>query len=479
MSSDSVTTVLVGQCGNQLGRSLFRTLASEAQCLSQSSSTDFQQQDAEEEYQESLCRSYFHPTPDSSTTSLKRTPVARAVLIDMEPKVVQDSIRVAQHEGLFSFLPQQCVLREEGSANNWAYGFCHQGPSRMDEICEQLRHQAEEAANRTFHVLHSVAGGTGSGVGCLVSSCIREMFPKAVLMHTVVWPFSSGEVVTQWFNSALCLSHLRDTADGVLVLSNDSVSAEIKLATDGGSRLKAVQDVPFTASYDTLNEHMSRVVSSLLLPTNLCSSPVPHAMVKRTSALHTKHMQATAHSSRTGAAILRPASPVADLLSSVVADPTRKFFHATLFPTLRKVDARTAQGTWSSVLHEAVRAEEQCKSFRSLYVLRGERSAIEGISELEHTLATGGLSNSFTTRRSLQTAECSFASAHNASCAATLATVDSRFGTLVSNGLNKLEETLERGAFIHHYQRAGGVEKGDLEDASIRCWDLVRSYQNP
>lgn len=476
MSSDAVTTVLVGQCGNQLGRSLFRTLAAEAQNFVSSTTPS----DAEEEYQESLCRAYFHPSSDSINASLlQRKPVARAVLIDMEPKVVQDSIRIAHHEGLFSFLPQQCVLREEGSANNWAYGFCHQGPSRMEEICEQLRQQAEDSCNRTFHVLHSVAGGTGSGVGCLVSSCIREMFPKAQLLHTVVWPFSSGEVVTQWFNSALCLSHLRDTADGVLVLSNDSVAGEMKLATDGGSQLKAVQDACLTTSYDMLNEHMSRVVGSLLLPTYMCSAPIPRAIVKRTSALHTKgNIHHASESHGLGSVVLRPAAPVADLLSSLTADPTRKFFHTSLFPTPRNVDARTTQGTWSSVLREAVRAEEQRQSFRSMFVLRGEHCVTEAIPELEHILATSSTpaSQRMGSRRHLYTSDFP-SSTSNVRTTATLATVDPRFGSLVEAGLHKLEGTLECGAFVHHYERAGGLEKADLEDACIRCWDLVRSYE--
>lgn len=56
--------------------------------------------------------------------------------------------------------------------------------------------------------MHSLAGGTGSGLGAWVTEQIRRDYPHALMMNVVVWPYSKGEVSVQHFNSLLTLSHV-------------------------------------------------------------------------------------------------------------------------------------------------------------------------------------------------------------------------------------------------------------------------------
>ena len=66
-----------------------------------------------------------------------------------------------------------------------------------------------------------ILGGTGSGLGSLCSELLRDEYPARFQLHAgqprlaaddseglpVVWPYSSGDVVVQAYNSTLSLSH--------------------------------------------------------------------------------------------------------------------------------------------------------------------------------------------------------------------------------------------------------------------------------
>lgn len=73
-------------------------------------------------------------------------------------------------------------------------------------------------------IIHSAAGGTGSGVGNFchslglifvdrfagshITQTLRALYPTAVLLNVVVWPYDAGEVITQAYNTVLTLSSI-------------------------------------------------------------------------------------------------------------------------------------------------------------------------------------------------------------------------------------------------------------------------------
>jgi tubulin beta len=65
-----------------------------------------------------------------------------------------------------------------GAGNNWAKGYYTEGAELVDQILDIARGQAERSDNlQGFQVLHSLGGGTGSGLGALLLSKIREEYP--------------------------------------------------------------------------------------------------------------------------------------------------------------------------------------------------------------------------------------------------------------------------------------------------------------
>jgi len=56
--------------------------------------------------------------------------------------------------------------------------------------------------------LQSLAGGTGSGLGCFLLEMVSERFPELLKINVCVVPHLSGEVILQSYNCALSLASL-------------------------------------------------------------------------------------------------------------------------------------------------------------------------------------------------------------------------------------------------------------------------------
>ncbi|XP_057695262.1 tubulin delta chain isoform X1 [Corythoichthys intestinalis] len=202
----SVVTVQLGQCGNQVGLDLFDTLYNDAQAGQKKS------------YATASYERFFHQTKDGDL-------VARAVLIDMEPKVIKQNFSKTAKSGVWKYDSASSFSQSQGSGNNWANGFCIHGPRHREVMEDLIRREVERCDKLTgFMAMMSVAGGTGSGVGTYVTQCLRDVYPKSFIVNHLIWPYETGEVTVQDYNSVLTLGHIYQLSDGILVHENDMVN---------------------------------------------------------------------------------------------------------------------------------------------------------------------------------------------------------------------------------------------------------------
>lgn len=142
---------------------------------------------------------------------------ARSILVDSEPKVVKQIHNDKILEPLFPL--KNIVISENGRGNNWALGYSATYKEThnyvQEELClheraiEALRKEAEQADFFLGTVMtHSLAGGTGSGLGSRLLEEYRDNFSKAYLMTVSVWPSMSGDTPLQHYNTCLSLAHL-------------------------------------------------------------------------------------------------------------------------------------------------------------------------------------------------------------------------------------------------------------------------------
>lgn len=108
-------------------------------------------------------------------------------------------------------------------------------------------------------MLHSIAGGTGSGLGSFLLERLNDRFPKKIIQTYSVFPdtTNSGDVVVHPYNSLLSMRRLTQNADSVVVLDNGALS---RIAAD---RLH-VQAPSFQQTNQLVNELLAGIYRNRL-----------------------------------------------------------------------------------------------------------------------------------------------------------------------------------------------------------------------
>ena len=118
--------------------------------------------------------------------------VPRAILVDLEPGTM-DSVRSGPFGQIFR--PDNFVFGQSGAGNNWAKGHYTEGAELVDSVLDVVRKEAESCdCLQGFQLTHSLGGGTGSGMGTLLISKIREEYPDRIMNTFSVVP--SPKVIT-------------------------------------------------------------------------------------------------------------------------------------------------------------------------------------------------------------------------------------------------------------------------------------------
>ncbi|XP_056219368.1 tubulin epsilon chain [Seriola aureovittata] len=208
--------VQVGQCGNQVGCRFWDLALREHSHVNKKGL-----------YDEAL--SSFFRNVDSRKGEGRTCGVggriqhlkARAVLVDMEEGVVNEILQGPLRE---VFDSTQLLTDVSGSGNNWAVGHMTYGSAYREQIVEKLRRAAEHCdCLQCFFLIHSMGGGTGSGLGTRVLSLLEEEFPEVCRIVTSIYPSAEDDVITSPYNSVLAMRELTEHADCVLPVENQSL----------------------------------------------------------------------------------------------------------------------------------------------------------------------------------------------------------------------------------------------------------------
>ncbi|KAE8654046.1 Tubulin beta-1 chain [Hibiscus syriacus] len=121
--------------------------------------------------------------------------------------------------------PDNFVFGQSGAGNNWAKGHYTEGAELIDAVLDVVRKEAENCdCLQGFQVCHSLGGGTGSGLGKLLISKIREEYPDRMMMTFSVFPSPKvSDTVVKPYNSTLSVHQLVENADECMVLDNEAL----------------------------------------------------------------------------------------------------------------------------------------------------------------------------------------------------------------------------------------------------------------
>ncbi|XP_031367789.1 tubulin delta chain-like isoform X2 [Apis dorsata] len=173
-------TIQFGQCGNQLGHTLFSEISTDMECVNTGVSykTNYQ-------YIEDTFNRWFSGITKSNDR------LARAILIDTEQKVINKIYN--NKSNLWTYSTKNVICQAGGGcANNWAFGYL-------------------------------IKGGTGSGIGSYITKLLHEEYNKKSILNTTILPFSFGEVCTQNYNTLLTLAKLYNESDINILFENEQI----------------------------------------------------------------------------------------------------------------------------------------------------------------------------------------------------------------------------------------------------------------
>ena len=127
-----------------------------------------------------------------------------------------------------------------------------------------------------FILTHSIAGGTGSGLGSFIIEKLNDRFPKKITQTYSVFPNTdqTSDVVVQPYNSMLTLKRLCLNVDSTIVLDNTALNkiSEDRLGLKSASiqQTNTLISTVMAAATSTLrypsymNNDMVSILSSLI-----------------------------------------------------------------------------------------------------------------------------------------------------------------------------------------------------------------------
>jgi len=134
-----------------------------------------------------------------------------------------DSVRAGPFGQLFR--PDNFVFGQTGAGNNWAKGHYTEGAELIDSVLDVVRKEAEGCdCLQGFQITHSLGGGTGSGMGTLLISKIREEYPDRIMETFSVCPSPKvSDTVVEPYNATLSVHQLVENSDEVMVIDNEAL----------------------------------------------------------------------------------------------------------------------------------------------------------------------------------------------------------------------------------------------------------------
>ncbi|KAI4902599.1 hypothetical protein NFI96_032917 [Prochilodus magdalenae] len=216
-----IVHIQAGQCGNQIGAKFWEVISDEHGIDPTGNyvgDSDLQLERISVYYNEASSSKY----------------VPRAILVDLEPGTM-DSVRSGAFGHLFR--PDNFIFGQSGAGNNWAKGHYTEGAELVDSVLDVVRKECENCdCLQGFQLTHSLGGGTGSGMGTLLISKVREEYPDRIMNTFSVVPSPKvSDTVVEPYNATLSIHQLVENTDETYCIDNEALYdicfRTLKLAT--------------------------------------------------------------------------------------------------------------------------------------------------------------------------------------------------------------------------------------------------------
>ncbi|XP_076294033.1 tubulin epsilon chain isoform X2 [Lasioglossum baleicum] len=455
-------TVQVGQCGNQIGSAFWPLVLHEYGVETGSTGIKLPKtQHNNVKKPDDLVDAFhsFFVTPSTTRGGcfktigdLERAKVkARAVLIDMEDNVIA-GVRRGPLRHLYE---RTCIITNyPGSANNWAMGYHDHGTRYRDKLEDTIRCAVEKCSRlHGFLVLHSVGGGTGSGLGTATLKLLADCYPSIDRLVSCVYPTFMQDVVTAPYNTLLATRELLEHATCVFPVDNTSLMDICLLQT---KKKENVDQINYNASCRPFQDMNSIVVNMLLHLTS--GSRFPGALNVDMN----------------------------EVATNLVSYPKLHYIYSSYGPIAlpaffmrAKQEAKLQDGLFSDAWSRSNRLiqidplQPRSTILSSAHIARGNCS----MTDLKRNIERFQEKMKFTTwsREAMKVGLCSVPPAgHSASvlCLLNSSAMSSLFECIVK----QFDTLYRRKAHVHHYTQVQGFEEADFLNGKESIRNVIARY---
>ena len=252
---NEIVCIHVGQCGNQIGAKFWEVITDEHGI----DPSGFYR--GGNDLQLEHINVFYNKETDGRY-------VSRAVFVDLNPHTI-DAVRNEPIGKIFrpdNFISGQL---DSGAASNWAKGYYTEGAELVDAVMDVVRKEVERCKNlQGFMLFHSLGGGTGSGMGTLILTKIKEEYPDRTLATVSVFPSTKmSDSVVEPYNAVLGINQLIDTANLTFCFDNEAL---YDICCRTLNRIKP--------TYADLNHLISSTMAGITAPLRFSSQGSPRTL---------------------------------------------------------------------------------------------------------------------------------------------------------------------------------------------------------
>ncbi|GMM51827.1 hypothetical protein DASB73_027900 [Starmerella bacillaris] len=243
-----IVHISTGQCGNQIGTAFWETISAEH-------NIDGSGRRIVADHPAAAAGTYSGDVHANDKLDVYYSQsgsryVPRAVLVDLEPGTL-DNVKSGPLGDLFR--PDNYINALSSAGNNWAKGYYTEGAEILEQVMDVVRREVELTDSlQGFQMTHSLGGGTGSGLGTLLMTNLRDEYADRMIASYSVFPSIDSDTVVEPYNSVLALSQLLESTNETFCLDNHAMYSIFQ------RNLKISQP-----SYGDINKLVAQVMSGV------------------------------------------------------------------------------------------------------------------------------------------------------------------------------------------------------------------------
>ncbi|KAL0266952.1 UNVERIFIED_CONTAM: hypothetical protein PYX00_009354 [Menopon gallinae] len=205
-----IISLQIGKCGNNIGTQFWELL-----CYEHGLNPAGIYRGACAEFQLQFISNYFR-----EIRGMRYVP--RAIMIDLDREAME-SVKSSVCASMFR--DDNFVYGTNGTGNNWAKAHLTEGVQLKESILEVTRREAENTdCLHGFQIIHSIGGGTGSGLTALLMNSLKDEYSSRNLStFTVVPSPDDPKSGMEIYNAVLAMSHLVIHGDATYFADNQAL----------------------------------------------------------------------------------------------------------------------------------------------------------------------------------------------------------------------------------------------------------------